>query len=401
MTKPWLDRFVGAHTLSETSAFRVVSAFDLPRDRRVVVILATPDAEPSLAARALDRVYAAHRDPPHPGIAPAVERVAEAAADYVVLDFPACIDLGGLVPLAAEVGLRCTYEAADGFTASLREALLASAERRHPETGEPLCIGTFALSNVLFSAAGEHALIGYGHNVVCHDERGRLVPRGRFYQAPEIIAGAPPTAASDFVGLLRMSRTVVPFVSVPDAVLRILRGAAEPADRELGRLLMRFENEAIQAAPDARLPVPEILALSQRIREALGSWLDAAGFRDTVARLLAERRPELTSARSTLRLARDLRWFALDGDRSPLTRLQGRLLGALARARLDRPGAVVAADELFVACWPGERMALASARNRLYVAVSNLRRAGLGEVLESVDGGYRIGPGVRVEHVDP
>jgi len=400
MRKPWLNRFVGAHTLSGTSAFRLVSALDLQHDRRVVVVIACPGTDPVLAGRALDRVHLAHRDPAHAVIARADERVSDASGDYVVLDFPARLDLADVVHLAADAGVKCEHTAADGFSATLRAALLAAAERRDPDTGGPQCIGTFALSNVLFSASGQHVLVGYGHNVVCHDEHGRLVPRGRFYQAPEIVAGAPATASSDFVGMLRMSRSVMAFVRVPDVILRILRGDTLPEDVELTTLLARFEIGATQAAPNARLPIPEILALSQQIRVALGSSLDVDGFRELVARLVRERRPDLASAGLTLRLAHAATWLELEGVRTPLTPLQGRLIGSLARARLERPGEVVTGHDMLVACWPDEQMTHASGRNRLYVAINSIRRQGLSDILVSVDGGYRLEPSVRVELAD-
>ncbi|UJR82530.1 hypothetical protein [Sandaracinus amylolyticus] len=47
-------------------------------------------------------------------------------------------------------------------------------------------------------------------------------------------------------------------------------------------------------------------------------------------------------------------------------------------------------DELVAAAWPGERLVPRSATHRLHVAISTLRRAGLGEHLERAARGYRL-----------
>lgn len=96
-------------------------------------------------------------------------------------------------------------------------------------------------------------------------------------------------------------------------------------------------------------------------------------------------------------IERDARWLLLPGgERVGLSsrHLARRLLLALALARLSRPGAAVSHDELLEAGWPGERMHPASARNRLYVAMSTLRKMGLEGILESESDGYRLDPDV-------
>lgn len=72
--------------------------------------------------------------------------------EVVVFDFPAVIDLDGATLLGAERGHKLAYVGADGFTAELRDALLAAP--RHRDTGALLGVGgTLALANVLL--AGE------------------------------------------------------------------------------------------------------------------------------------------------------------------------------------------------------------------------------------------------------
>lgn len=57
----------------------------------------------------------------------------------------------------------------------------------------------------------------------------------------------------------------------------------------------------------------------------------------------------------------------------------------------------MSADALFRLGWPGERVLTAAARNRLQVALSMLRKAGLGERLVRTGDGYRLAGAVRVE----
>ncbi len=63
-------------------------------------------------------------------------------------------------------------------------------------------------------------------------------------------------------------------------------------------------------------------------------------------------------------------------------------------ARLTTPGRALSADELVAAGWPDERLRPDSARNRLQVALSTLRKLGLRPLLERSKGGYRLAPGV-------
>ena len=74
-----------------------------------------------------------------------------------------------------------------------------------------------------------------------------------------------------------------------------------------------------------------------------------------------------------------------------------RVLGALARARRDRPGAVVRFDALVEAGWPGEKMRAEAARKRLRTATWQLRKLGLDGVLMTGEGGYFLDPDQPIE----
>ncbi len=78
-----------------------------------------------------------------------------------------------------------------------------------------------------------------------------------------------------------------------------------------------------------------------------------------------------------------------------------RLLKALAHHRVHHPGEALNADALFAVGWPGERIEQRSARNRLKVAMSTLRKMGFGSTLLGDREGYRFKREVPVEVVEP
>jgi hypothetical protein len=90
-------------------------------------------------------------------------------------------------------------------------------------------------------------------------------------------------------------------------------------------------------------------------------------------------------------------WFRVPGREivSLATRTTlARVLDALVRARLARPGAPVTPDELVAAGWPGERVLPLAAQNRLRVALSTLRHLGLRGVIVHREGGHLLDPSV-------
>ncbi|MFT5358690.1 MAG: hypothetical protein ACI9KE_005929 [Polyangiales bacterium] len=62
--------------------------------------------------------------------------------------------------------------------------------------------------------------------------------------------------------------------------------------------------------------------------------------------------------------------------------------------------ALVSLDELLEAGWPGEQPVYETGRNRVHVALAALRKTGLRDVIQRLDGGYRIDPRQPVRIVD-
>ncbi|MFN3199393.1 MAG: hypothetical protein ACE366_13400 [Bradymonadia bacterium] len=71
-----------------------------------------------------------------------------------------------------------------------------------------------------------------------------------------------------------------------------------------------------------------------------------------------------------------------------------RILRALVIQHIDHPGETLSFDQLVSVGWPGERIILRAARNRLHVALSTLRRFGV--QIEFHESGWRLPPHIKV-----
>jgi hypothetical protein len=99
-------------------------------------------------------------------------------------------------------------------------------------------------------------------------------------------------------------------------------------------------------------------------------------------------------AGSTRRVASDASWFAApDGTRVELG--ARRVLRAVLRALVDahRRGAPLGSRDIARLAWPDERMLARAAANRVYVAVTSLRKLGFGASIENTGEGYRFAAG--------
>ncbi len=92
-------------------------------------------------------------------------------------------------------------------------------------------------------------------------------------------------------------------------------------------------------------------------------------------------------------------WLAReDGARVDLARRRAvrRVLLALTKARLERPGEALSWESLLQAGWPGEHPVSDSGLKRVYTAVWTLRKAGLEGVLKTRGDGYLLDPSALV-----
>lgn len=210
--------------------------------------------------------------------------------------------------------------------------------------------------------------------------------------------------------LLAIGYTTAGDLSGARAAARAARHASEAAsDVPTQSLAMLVE---ATVAPDAAAHdrwVAEARRLSLTVcgrpaRRWIDAWCDST-FSGTDG-AMARRLSQLWSFRAVqyparLRVSEDLsRMILPDGKtislgRKPLVR---RIVTALVERH--RVGGEISLEQLIAVCWPGERFSDASsARNRLHVALSSLRKSGFGALMERNRDGYRLISTLVVEMV--
>ncbi len=209
--------------------------------------------------------------------------------------------------------------------------------------------------------------------------------------------GKSATPATDTFALSALIRSMVPYVDVPEPIARVLRG--DETDSTLAKLTHET-NARIWGVPKARRPS---LALLERVFRGLLKVLGVSpsyeAHRAFIQRLITQDEvSSQLSARVVLEVASDGSWFRVQpqetqrlGSRAPLRRV---LLCLIEHA--DR-GEACDVWRLLEAGWPGERVDPEAGANRVYAAVSTLRRMGLRSVIERFDAGYRISPDAQIE----
>jgi predicted ATPase/Tfp pilus assembly protein PilF len=101
----------------------------------------------------------------------------------------------------------------------------------------------------------------------------------------------------------------------------------------------------------------------------------------------------------SLDVAHDASWFLPpDGERVSLERRKAMrlMLVKLVEERLTLPGSTVSTAALVAAGWPGEIVAADVGADRVYTALSTLRKLGLKSALQNRGDGYRIDPDLAV-----
>jgi predicted ATPase len=148
---------------------------------------------------------------------------------------------------------------------------------------------------------------------------------------------------------------------------------------------MRTAIDILQLTPgDSALPPYEHAASSWDVRHALERYERAAGSRTT----------EAFETDAVFQVAADGAWMGHAGRHVECSRRAAaqRLLAALARARAETPGKAIPSEDLVAAGWPNEQIMPSAAKNRLRVALSWLRKNGLGQALQSRADGYLLDP---------
>jgi predicted ATPase/tetratricopeptide (TPR) repeat protein len=165
---------------------------------------------------------------------------------------------------------------------------------------------------------------------------------------------------------------------------------------------------AVARAHLADVTMPEVIETVAWLEaRSFGSPVDAPAPQRSSALLrrsmrvvssLADRARENRATAMAMELARDGRWFRITDTKVELTR-RGALrliLVALANHSHAAPGAALTMEQVVAAGWPGERIRIEAAAQRVYTSIRTLRTLGLREHLVTRDDGYLLAPGLRV-----
>jgi hypothetical protein len=292
----------------------------------------------------------------HPLIPKVSSRGVAGGAPYLELACDAVIDGVELYGHLLGAGRKVPHASASGLVASLCEAMQAAHAVIDPRHGRPVCLGRVSYANILFSPEGRWYWVGYGRNFPLERAGEGRDEGSMVFQAPEVALGGDPTPTSDYVALSLLERSLLPVVEVSAA-----RSGVTP------------DPSAFASFVAGLLAAPELPPLAA----------DAAGS-------------------STLVLGFELRWIAgEDGVQHPLGHALSRIVTALVDRHSEAPDASLSLQDLLEAGWPGERPVAEAGANRVYVALTQLRRMGLRDVIERHERGYRLAPHTVVRLVAP
>jgi len=395
---PWLDRYVDPLPIRSRGAFHLVSARRTADGAPCVVVVPGPSADRARVAVALAEVERVHALLDHPLIPRVAARGEFAGTPFLEIACDAVLDGIECVRFLADSDRRIPYAASDGFIAGLRTALQSAHAVIDPTTGGPICLGRLSLANLLFSPTGRFYLVGFGRNFPIEKESGAIDGWATFFQAPELVTGAPPTPIGDYTALLLFMRSLLPYVETTGTIARFLRGEVGPEDRELLELLQWFDRRILGEAPPLRPSIEEAVAVSDRIRALLGVVQDQDLFIAHVASVIEppEEAQSLTpepmvTSPPALLVGPDSAWFAVSGgERQRLGGALRRVLAALIDKHASQPGVPLSIWDILEAGWPGERPVVEAGANRVYVAIARLRSRGLRDVIDRFEDGYRL-----------
>ena len=370
-----MDRYASHEALARDGAFlrhRAVRASD---QARVLVISASPVADPNAAQRALERFARAHASTDHPlfprPVPLGVDGVGEAdGVAFVELPIDVEIDLStALERLVSARGMLRADE-----LEALTDALLDAAE--HAAHCGQFLFG-LTLSSIFVSTSGLLSLVALGHPVSVLDENGRIATGQALFRASSLMRGEAPTLATNLEAVLELRRSLL--THLEPGLLEPLTSAGAELRAELAasrsRAGIRPDEEALR-----RLLSDLATGLPPR-----SDWaLEEPG----------------AATEEAVVVAQDATWIDGRSGRSKLGPSLRRLLSALLLSHRETPQRTLTTWELLEAGWPGENVHPEPGANRVYAALCRLRAMGLRDVLARHDDGYRIAPGARVVLID-
>lgn len=248
----------------------------------------------------------------------------------------------------------------------------------------------------------DRALVHYDRAVATYAALGSsLAPYVRYARALAVLeSGQRDAACAAFLEAMEDSPAAMAQLTPFVALGRWLVTGATPTSPE-GASEVIASSHALVEAYVARLngdAAPLASALERSAPHA--RWSVISRRLGTLARSGPDVGPPRATSLDALIVGPGARYFALRGAArvSLETRpVLSRVLGALADTSERAPDARASIDAIAAVAWPGERMLTRARRGRVHVAVSTLRKLGLGDVLQHAPEGYRLSvPVVRV-----
>lgn len=179
------------------------------------------------------------------------------------------------------------------------------------------------------------------------------------------------------------------FIDAAEARERLRDGKSDDATA-----LLEQARERIEHATTGNDGAPSWADRSDDIRSAV-RLLERELARNTAG----DAKPAAKAPRVAITVGPEARWFSLpEEERQDLRRRRALrlILARLVEHHRDDPGAGLPLDALLQAGWPGERMVPSAGANRVYVALTTLRKLGLRKYLLSQDDGYLLDPAMPV-----
>jgi hypothetical protein len=340
----------------------------------------------------LARVRQAHDaiDTPH------VAKVIEAGDGWLAFRCDAITDFEAIIATGMESGLEVPYPIGIAFN----EMMMDTIEAAHRAPSGPYCLGELAWSNILIGPTGHSWIFGFGHDFALRRPAGGAMNFvAGLVQAPEVLLGMKPSPASDVYLIHASLRRLLPYLKILDVLTAAAIGGGRPELRPLRAALIALDEDA--QATDPALRPQDVASLRARYREIrrLAKTMpeaDDAGLRALVASI-AQKSISLSGTR--LLVDAESRRVHVPGlAEIDLSRrnVLWRIVMRLVEERRQLPGRAVELDRLQEAAWPGERMLPEAARARVYVAISNLRKLGLGDIIQKRDDGYLVPPEIDI-----
>lgn len=231
------------------------------------------------------------------------------------------------------------------------------------------CIGALSPAQVLVDRSGALKVLALGFDERTWDSRA--------VRAPSVGLGHPPTPSSDLHTGLLFLRAYIPWIeAVPAPLARLLSGAPGPVERVFSRALVGTLTQTV------RLDGAWALSKLERFWSIAGVSPAHEAMAERLRRTFDDGAPRVD-------LGRDLSWVSVDGGpRHDLTRREPvrRVLRVLVEAR----GSVVPVERLVASAWPGENLVGSSGADRVYVAISALRKLDLRPALAREPSGYAL-----------